>query len=268
MPSRNINGERYYTHADLDRLLAIKRLIDNNLRPSQVVPLSPHELAALAEQQCLGTSQAGPDEFMEAVWKALTQHSPAALKSTLYRSLMANGLNKFVLATIPTLNQMVGDGWVTKRLTIHQEHLYSEAIRSLLLDAIGHLDPLPDRPKVLLSTPPEERHDLGLLMTHAIFALSGARCVSLGTETPAIELSEAARSHDVQIVALSISVAFPARRIVPFLDQVRAGLPESVKVWAGGAGVDRLTRRPNGITTFENLDMAATALLNFPGARS
>lgn len=260
MPSRNLNGERYYTRADVDRLLAIKRLVDNNMRPSQVVPLSLAELALLADEKCLSPTLTRQDDAMEVVWQALVQHRPGELKSALYRSLMTHGLKQFVLAIVPEFNQMVGDGWVTGRLTIHQEHLYSEAIRSLLLETIGHLNPLPGRPKVLLSTPPEERHDLGLLMAHAIFALSGAHCVSLGTETPAMEVVEAALSHRVQVVALSMSVAFPSRRIAPYLVQVRSGLPETIKVWAGGAGVDRLSRKPKGITTFANLDVAMSAL--------
>jgi DNA-binding transcriptional MerR regulator/methylmalonyl-CoA mutase cobalamin-binding subunit len=263
MPSRNQNGERYYTRADVDRLLAIKRLIDNNFRPSRVVPMSLAELDALADSQCLQPTPTWHGKVLEEVRKALLLPSETALKSVLYRSLMENGLKTFVLAIVPALNEMVGDGWVGGKLTIHQEHLYSEAIRGLLLDAIGRLDPIPGRPKVLLTTPPEERHDLGLMMAHAIFTLSGAHCVSLGTETPATEVVEAALSHRVQIVALSMSVSFPARRIAPYLDQVRAGLPELIEVWAGGAGVDRLTRKPKGITTFAKLDVAATALHDF-----
>lgn len=260
MPSRNQNGERFYSRADVDRLLIIKRLIDNRFRPSSVVQMPLAELTELAGRQCQKASAVWQEKEMAEVWKALSQPSPAALKSILYRVLMENGLRRFVLAVIPSLNKMVGDAWVSGELSIHQEHLYSEAIRSLILDAVSRLDPLPGCPKVLLSTPPEERHDLGLLMAHAIFALSGAECVSLGTETPANEVKEAALSHRVQIVALSISIAFPNRRIAPYLEQIRNSLPDSIRVWAGGAGVDRMARRPNGISTFDSLDSASVAL--------
>jgi DNA-binding transcriptional MerR regulator len=262
MPSRNQNGERYYTRADVDRLLAIKRLIDNNFRPARVVPMSLAELRTLAGSLCLEPTQSWLAKTTDDVRQALSTHDKPALKSILHRSLMENGLRQFVLAILPALNQMVGDGWVQGNLSIHQEHLYSETIRSVLLDATEQLERLPGWPKVLLTTPPEERHDLGLLMAHALFALSGAECISLGTETPATEVAGAALSHRVQIVALSMSVAFPTRRIAPYLEQVRAGLPESIAVWAGGAGVDRLTRKPDGITTFPSLDIAATALYN------
>lgn len=266
-PARRSNGERLYSSSDLDRLLTIKRLLDNGSRPSEVVPLALEELNALAGGQCMPTEpheQRAHGQLLDQVWHALKSNDPPALQNTLNRALMFTGLDTFVLAIIPLLNQMVGDGWANGSLAIHQEHLYSYTIRKLLLDTLGHVPPLPGRPKVLLSTPTEERHDLGMLMAHSVLALSGAHCISLGPELSATELAAAARSHRVQIVALSFSVAFPKRRILPFLDQLLAELPDDIQVWAGGAAVDRLRRKPPGVHTFASLELAAAALRNFP----
>jgi DNA-binding transcriptional MerR regulator/methylmalonyl-CoA mutase cobalamin-binding subunit len=266
-PTRKPNGERLYYQSDLDRLLVIKRLLDNGSRPASIVPLSIKKLNALASEQFKATAVEGGDEILDQVWQALIKHAPSDLKSALERGLTTNGLDKFVLAIMPALNRMAGDGWAKGSLSVHQEHLYSETIRNLLLEAIGRLRPLPGRPRVLLSTPPEERHNLGMLMAQSIFASSGAECICLGTETPANELSAAALSHRVQIVALSFSIAFPSRRIAPFLEQVRASLPDSIHLWAGGAGVDRLRRKMPGIHWFASLELASSALATFPDVR-
>jgi len=161
---------------------------------------------------------------------------------------------------MPNLNLLVGNGWANGTLAVHQEHLYSETIRTLLLVAIERIQPQSGKPKVLLSTPPDERHDLGLLMVHSVLALTGAHCISLGPETPATELAAAALSQQARVVALSFSIGFPSRRILPFLAQVRKELPDRIEVWAGGAGVDRRRRMLSGIRTFPSLEAAAAEM--------
>jgi methanogenic corrinoid protein MtbC1 len=48
-------------------------------------------------------------------------------------------------------------------------------------------------PRILLTTLPQERHGLGLLMAEAMCVAEGAHCISLGVQTPLIDIVEAAR---------------------------------------------------------------------------
>lgn len=257
LPVRKGQGERFYSREDVDRLLVIKRLLDNGMRPSSVVPLTPEKLSAMVASRSLCISPGGYGPILDEVREALLVPDPEALKDCFRRVLIGKGLSEFVLAIMPGMNQMVGDCWVSGSLSIHQEHLYSEVLRYVLLDAIGQIPPAKGGRKIVLSTPPGERHDLGLLMVHAVFRLNGARCVSLGAETPAGELVDAAIRHGAHILALSFSIAFPARRVGPFLSQLRESLPPEVQLWAGGAGVDKLTRLPAGVVHFDSLETAA-----------
>ena len=260
VPYRDVNGQRFYSRSDLDRLQKIKRLLDNGARPAKTVPLSIDALTALAAEQCLENAAGEHTELLNQVWGALQAPDAVALKQALSQSLASYGLRTFVLAIMPLLNQMVSNGWVTERIAVHQEHLYSEMLRNLLQDALGRLQPIQTQPKVILATPPDERHDLGILALQSVLALTGAQCISLGTELPVSELIAAARSHQVQIVAVSFSIAYPSRRIAPFLKQIRQGLPDTIQVWAGGAGLNALRFKPEGIRTFSHLEDAAVAL--------
>lgn len=260
MPTRKARGERFYTADDLHRLMAIKRLLDSGLRPSAVVPLSLGELRMLALERAGSSVESGYEDILEEVRQALRSTERDLLANCLGRALLVNGMGTFVLAIMPALNRMVGEGWANGSLSIYQEHLYSETVRNLLLGALGRLEPLPGAVRVLLSTAPEERHDLGMVMAQSAFAMAGACCISLGTETPASELVSAAVNQRVQVVALSFSVAFSARRILPFLQQVRSGLPNHIEVWAGGAGMQRTSRALPGVHTFSGLEAATQAL--------
>jgi len=261
LPSRKPNGERFYSRNDVDRLMAIKRLLDSGMRPSVVVPLSFSKLNALASQQCAVEHPWANDKFLKSVWQVLKSPDPSLVRSVLSQSLVSSGLREFVLSKMPELINMVGRGWESGELAVHQEHVFSECISSLLLESIGRIQPLPGSPRVLMSTPPEERHDLGLLMLHSILALTGAQCISLGAETPGTDLVAAANSYGVNVVALSFSIAYPSRRILPFLEQVRAGLPDKIQLWAGGAGVEKLRRKLQDVQTFASLELAAEALI-------
>lgn len=259
-PVRQANGERFYTGADLARLLASKRLIDQGLRPGHVVPLSLAEMAAVSR----GTSPLLPSgahgELLGQVRIALQSSDSANLTGLLDHAMTINGLDEFVQAIMPDLIEMVGWEWASGGLSIHQEHLFADTISSLLLEAMGRLRPRPGMPRIVFSTAPGERHCLGILMIRTVSALAGAQCISLGVETPAAELVAAAAGHRAEIVALSFSIAFPKRRIAPFLEELRAGMPGKIQIWAGGRGADSLRRKLEGIRIFSSLAAAALAL--------
>ncbi len=257
-PQRAANGDRIFSPADLQRLLTIKRLLDQGLRPGEVVPLERASLEALAGAGCVAPP--GEAEAVGPMLAALRDGGSDEPLQILRRSLASRGLRDFILGTLPSLNDAVGRSWAEGKLAVHEEHLYAESVRNLLAEAVGGLSGRAEMPVVLLTTPPGEQHALGLMSVHALFALAGARCVSLGTQTPAGETILAAIRHRSDIVAVSFSVVYPVRRIAPYLEELRRRLPRAVEIWAGGGGMDRLRKGLHGIRTFPSLDAAVGAL--------
>lgn len=261
-PIRDANGERLYTAEQVQHLRLIKRLMDHGHRPGRLFSASDNELLQLA-----GTIQssapAEPADDQGVVGQILTlirAHDAQGLRQALNQAMMRQGLHHFVLGTVVPLNRMVGEAWMRGELEIFAEHLYSEQIKSLMRQAISSLPASTSgRPRILLTTVPEEQHVLGLLMAECLLSLDGATCISLGTQTPLFDIRLAAVAHDADIVALSFSSAFPARQIAPLLSQLRQMLPPAVALWAGGAGSDRLPAI-DGIVALPSLEDALTAL--------
>lgn len=52
------------------------------------------------------------------------------------------------------------------------------------------------------------------------------------------EIVAAVDAHGADAVALWFSAAFPARQVLPLVNQLRAALPASVGFWVGGSGID------------------------------
>lgn len=243
-PARDQHGERVYTPKDLDRLRIIKRLIDKGFRPGKILPL-----AADALEQLLQDATSIPPEHTLLNWEPyldqLRTGDLEGLRNSMQKQLLLQGLQAFVLDTAAPLTIAVGEAWMRGSIRVHEEHAYSEILKSLLRQAIAQFGER-GSPTLLLTTLPDEEHGLGLLMAETLFIIAGARCISLGTRTPLLEIVDAAARHEVDCVALSFSSAFPARQGSQQVRELRQLLPEHTEIWVGGGGA-RGMQLPPGI---------------------
>jgi len=70
----------------------------------------------------------------------------------------------------------------------------------------------------------------------------------MGTNTPLIEIAQAADDLHADIVALSLSAYSSSRDALAELVQLRQLLPAAVEIWVGGqAGLLRHKRLPDGL---------------------
>lgn len=248
LPGRDAHGERVYDHAQLLRLRLIKRLLDAGHRPRQVVALPPAQLEQLSERlasplkssRMAAASQAAVR--LDEPWLNWLQHDQAdMLRNGLRQHVMRHGLAQAVEQLVAPLCHAVGECWMRGELSVYQEHLFSEVVQSVLREAIANAEAgsrlLQRKPRVLLTTTPQEQHVLGLLMAECFFALEACERISLGPCTPIADMVVAARQLEVDVVALSYSAYSSRREVSDSLSQLIDRLPEGVEVWAGGAGV-------------------------------
>jgi DNA-binding transcriptional MerR regulator/methylmalonyl-CoA mutase cobalamin-binding subunit len=270
VPLRDSLGERAYPPEQVSRLRLIKRLMDAGMRPSRIVAESEASLNALAQtsRSARPRGHAGNQDDVEAVTlEMLRNQEPAGLRQRLYRELLRQGMDHFVLDTLEPLNHAVGEAWARGDLGVHEEHVYTEAVQWLLRNVIDNLSDVRGAPRILLTTLPEEQHGLGILMVAALLSLRGAYCISLGTQTPLQDIAESARAHRVDIVVLSFSIAYPKRRILPALAEMRERLGEDIEIWAGGAGCAGLNSASAGARLQPDMEQVLAALSEWRSAR-
>ena len=269
-PTRDDNGERVYPAGQVDRLRHMKRLIDQGHRPGRLMAASEAEF----EQLCSGcTSKAVSDTATAeatVIGRAITlvkANDVPGLRHALNQAMMRMGLQRFVIDVVAPLNDAVGEAWMSGEFQVFEEHLYTEQVKSLLRLAIGSLPAGPSGPRILLTTPPDEQHVLGLLMVEALLGLEGATCISLGTQTPLADIRSATLAHAADIVAISLSAAFSGRQVRPLVIQLREMLPARVELWVGGTGAQRLSRQ-DGIVLLPTLQAALDALEDWKNGRA
>jgi len=259
-PTRDDNGERLYSVAEVAKLRAIKRLMDVGMRPGKIIHRTVDELNRLAEGRAAPRPQPTVPGADGEVLGLLAAHDALGLKSALSAYVMRQGLQRFVLETLASLNHAVGDAWMRGDLAVFEEHLYTERVLATLFTAINAFPRQAGSPRVLLTTFPGEQHAVGLLMVEALLAPEGVQCISLGVQTPIEEIHRAALAHDVHVVALSFSGAFPVRQAGDGLGALRRQLPSRVALWAGGEMTRRVRKTLPGVLIIPDLAGITVAL--------
>lgn len=240
VPRRDGNGDRLYDLEQVARLRLVRRLIDQGYRPGKVLAMPVDELEAMARQSM--TPAQPPANDAEQVLEMVAANDHAGLRIAINRLLARRGLHHFVRDIAPQLNSAVGEGWASGRLSVYQEHLYTEEISRALRAVTAGLPLVKTPPRILMTTVSGESHALGLLMAESLLLAEGAQCISLGPQTPMEDILKAATGCKAQVLALSFSMAFPARQGLAALRALRSGLPDGVEIWAGGGMIHSLMK--------------------------
>lgn len=237
-PIRDEHGNRAYPSEQVQRLRAIKRLLDQGMRPGKVFTLSDAELEAQinpsAAPECV--PQTIPAS-LALHWDYLTGHRNNELRQIMTRDLARLGVAGFLERVVVPMNDLIGQAWSSGEIQVFEEHLYTEVITRVLRQGIGVVQEqhTQGRPIVLLTTLPGESHGLGLLMAEAMLALHGAQCIALGTQTPLLDIAAAASAHQADIVALSFSAYPSPKQVAQGVQGLLALLPEPTALWVGGS---------------------------------
>lgn len=256
-PQRDVYGERLYPIEQVEKLRVIKRLLDNGHRPGKVIPLSIQELVHLAEASSAGSRVIVPADSLDELkgyMDMIKRHEVDDFRQKMSRLVLSLGLRRFVVDVVAPMNAMVGDAWARGYFEIFEEHIYTETIQVVLRNSISTVSTSRNLPRVLLTTLPNELHGLGLLMAECVFAMEGAQCISLGTQTPIYDIVMASETQNVDIVALSFSAVQSSHGVVEAIGELRAKLPEPIEIWCGGSSSALRKRNSNSFRLLSSLE--------------
>ncbi|MFN0163231.1 MAG: MerR family transcriptional regulator [Burkholderiales bacterium] len=256
MPLRDDAGERVYTEEQVQRLRAIKRLMDRGMRPGKLMGLDEAELQRLAQSHESTVDSAGNAAIATFV-DLVRAHKGDELRHALGRAMVQLGLARFVTELVAPLTTAVGESWVRGELEIYEEHFYTESLQVVLRGAIAGMPAAPGPPRILLTTFPGEQHSLGLLMAETLLVMEGAQCVSLGTEMPVWDIARAAQAHGADVVALSFSLAYSPTRATEGLAELRRLVEPATEIWAGAGSALLGRRAPQGIVMVDSVAAVA-----------
>jgi len=131
----------------------------------------------------------------------------------------------------------VGRSWQAGETEVWQEHFATAAVR-MIIEACHPLvmerASAPNGHVVVLATPPEEYHDLGLRMISDRFELAGWTTHLLGASLPAHQLIRAVVALAADAVVLSASTHYHRVALGSYVQELQRTHPE-LHIWVGGA---------------------------------
>lgn len=258
-PERDEQGDRIYPQVQISKLRLLRRLIDNGFRPGKIIALEIPELENLLRSRYSNTLESAP-EIEKELLSTLKSGDMHQIRDYLSHQLIRMGLQSFILEFLQYASPIVGDAWMRGEIEIHEEHVYTEQVQNLIRNAIGGLRAPTSTPRVLLTTPPEENHSLGVLMVEALLRLDNVDAVCFGPLMPVREIVHGVQKNHIDIVALSFSASYPASKAIEFLEEVRFRLPLSVDVWAGGSSLRGSRRSVESVEIFQDLESIRRAV--------
>ena len=232
-PVRSPGGFRLYSDADERRVRRMQFHLNQGLSAAEAAR------TAIAETQA-HTSYAGlapeparldPHEYAQSLEQALDAFDEATAQAVLDRLL-----SDFTLATtlrdvvLPYLHRL-GERWERGEVSIAQEHFASHVIRGRLA-GLGRGWGAGFGPRAILACPPDELHDLALLIFGIVLNRNGWRIDYFGASTPVEELTRAAAQSRP---ALIVVAATAAERFTAIRDEL-ARLAAVAPLVVGGAG--------------------------------
>jgi MerR family transcriptional regulator, light-induced transcriptional regulator len=183
-PVRSAGGFRLYGDEDAERVMRMRRALDDGLSAAEAARVAL-EAGAPAE----GMIEAARARLLEAV----ERYDEAGVHAALDDGLAAFGLEAFVRDLVVPVLVEIGRRWRDGELEISHEHFASQLVRARLL-ALARLWGRGAGPMAVLACAPGEQHDISLIMFGLLLRSYGWRVLFLGPDTPLETIEETART--------------------------------------------------------------------------
>lgn len=239
-PSRSETNRRVYGEEDLSRLSLLKRVVESGHSIGQVAHLTVEELSGLDHARpsaFMPASDRSPDQFLTDCLASIDKLDPEALHECLVMASANLGVTGLIDKVIVPLIGGIESGWLAGEVKIAQEHMASAVLRSFLEGLRTSIRSSPGAPKLLVTTPINQHHELGALIAAVVAAMHSWNVTYLGPNLPAREIADAVKKSGAKAVALSI--VFPRNDAEMARDLALLGdlLPASISIMAGGRAV-------------------------------
>ncbi len=186
IPHRTPTNIRYYDDDQLKKLLNISTLLQHGYKISNVVQLEDEKISELITG--LHEHQ-DKDKQAELYVTELVDHmlsfNERSFDKVLSSAMVKYGVAEAISKVVYPFLRKTGLLWSTSNAAPSQEHFASNIVKRKLLTAIDGI-PYATKPKkrFLLFLPPDEWHEIGLLLADYLVRQGGGETVYLGQNVP------------------------------------------------------------------------------------
>jgi DNA-binding transcriptional MerR regulator/methylmalonyl-CoA mutase cobalamin-binding subunit len=199
-PQRSAGGHRLYSQYDIETLKWLKEKQAQGLSISNAVelwrteeqlgrdPLARGEDGGQVEKEIESANDEVLPKLRQRWIDACLNFGNAAAEDALTQAFAVHPVEMVVSEVLQSGLREIGQGWLSGRYSVQQEHFASALAERRLLTLLT-LTPPPTRPQtVLLGCPSDEMHSLPVTVLHLFLRRRGFNVVYLGANIPLDQL--------------------------------------------------------------------------------
>jgi methanogenic corrinoid protein MtbC1 len=245
-PTRTTGGHRVYTDQDIARLTLLYQATTHGHSISRIAHYSLDDLKKLLQAEGAAMpaklipitpgypAKAVAEEYVQKCYTAVIAFDGRTLESHFENAIADLGIQNFIEDLLDPLFTLIGERWKTGELRPVHEHLASSIIRSLIYLLRNNAPCSPGAPKMVVTTPVGQLHELGALLAAIIAELKGWQVTYLGANLPAEEIAAAAKFTDAAAITISISSCTDDNVVPKELRRLRKLVGSEAAVIVGG----------------------------------
>ncbi len=265
-PDRTETNRRLYSSEDLEKLTLLSTAIKAGHTISRIAHLSIPALRGLVAESVAplhSTRQEPPalpqtaEALLEEARNAIENLDARAIEELLVRATALLGAHAANDRLILPLLRQIGDDWKNGEMRPAHEHLATAAIRSYLGSQLSAAIVPEGAPRVVISTPAGNVHELGALIAAVNAAAEGWNPVYLGPNLPADEIAGVAQRCQARAIALSIVFVADDGYLSNELQMLRKYVGAYIPILVGGPKTAVLDSAIRASSSLYLPDMAA-----------
>jgi DNA-binding transcriptional MerR regulator/methylmalonyl-CoA mutase cobalamin-binding subunit len=246
-PTRTAGGHRVYTDQDIARLKLLNQATSNGHSISQIAQFSLDDLKNLLKNEPDVITQTvnsfSPltsdrihlaEDYIEKCYAAVLAFDAKTLESHFENAIVELGSEAFIEHLLTPLLTRIGERWKTGELRPVHEHMTSSVIRSLTYILRNNNPCSADAPRMIVSTPIGQLHELGALLAAIMAELSGWQVTYLGANLPAEEIAAGVKYTNACVLTISLSFATDDHIVPKELRRLKKLIGNNVALIVGG----------------------------------
>lgn len=250
-PIRLPSGHRRYDETHIRWLRRMAEGVNRGNRPSQVARLSEAELDRLIDPVPSAVRQ---DPEIAALFEMVHAYRDLDLRATLFDAGRRLPALTFLRERVVPLIRSVSCWWAEGRFGVRHEHFLSECLQDVLRTLRTEASEPTTTFRLLMTTLPEDQHDLGLQMAALLVARHRIPITILGRDLPEAELLRTIEEVQPSGVCLTLSNQIGTSVLARRLSELRSVVPRHVKIVVGGSSVRTLKHAIEGVSHFASFE--------------
>jgi DNA-binding transcriptional MerR regulator len=250
-PDRTASGYRLYDDAEIERLRAMRGLIEQGWSPSQAARrIESHGVPELPSPG--GTvAPSGDDDLTAAFVDAAAALDDQRVEAILDELFAGGSFERVIDDRVMPALRALGDAWAAGTVSVAAEHAASHAVLRRIAAAFEAAARLDAENPILVGLPAGSRHEIGALAFATAARRRGIGVIYLGADVPLESWSHALDAIAASGVVVGIPTAGDAMAARDVVESIAAGRRVLIAVGGPAAPVaalpDPVLRLPDPI---------------------